>query len=358
MTGLKAGTATITARTPAGWDIKCKVTVKGDPYDAYLAQQGFPTTYWPALKKLHEAHPTWTFAAQKTGMTFDTAVNAEYNSGSNYMSTNETNPTKATKKALKYYMDPRNFMTEKYIFQFMDHSETASGTTTTVKRLASQNSSCFMLDSSVFTLSWLTTAASNAGVNANVLAAMIVQEQGWTGGSNNLVSGKSGLSIGVYKTSTGKLYKTLKLDGYYNYFNIGAFPSNSVPVGTGYYSTSVNASRRGLWYAAGQLNYKGTVTATSYGRPWNTKQKALTGGAQFYKDEYIDNNQKTYYTKKFNVMNGSGNVATHQYETTIYGARDEGVLLAYAYTSSSKNLRFLIPVYTNMDKVTQMTSPT
>ena len=356
VSGLKAGTATITARTPAGWDIKCKVTVKGDPFEAYLVQQGFPKTYWPALKKLHEAHPTWTFVAQKTGMTFDTAVQNEYESGSNYMTTNETNPTRASEKALRYYMDPRNFMTEEYIFQFMDQTETASGTTTTVRRLVSKNSSCFMLDSSVFNLSYLTTAANNAGINANVLAAMIIQEQGWTGGSNSLISGNGGLSIAVYNSSTGKLTKTLNLNGYYNYFNIGAFPASSVPVGTGYYSSGVNASRRGLWYAAGQPNYKGTVTATSYGRPWNTKQKAITGGAQFYKNEYIDNNQKTYYTKKFNVMNGSGRVGDHQYETTIFGARDEGKLLGYAYTSSTKNLRFLIPVYNKIDNETQVTS--
>ena len=144
---------------------------------------------------------------------------------------------------------------------------------------------------------------------------MAIQEQGWKGGSG-LISGK---------------YSGYK--GYYNHFNIGA-----------YTTSTMNAIQRGLWWAKGA----GTG-ATTYGRPWNTIEKSLSGGASYYSSQYLTNKQYTYYTKKFNVMNGLNAVATHQYMTNTCAAESEGKILKYAYEASDDYpIVFYIPVYSGM----------
>ena len=59
--------------------------------------------------------------------------------------------------------------------------------------------------------------------------------------------------------------------------------------------------------------------------------------------------QYTYYTKKFNVMNGTSAVATHQYMTNVAGGASEGRILRYAYEADDDYpIVFYIPVYNNM----------
>lgn len=106
--------------------------------------------------------------------------------------------------------------------------------------------------------------ASN--VNPNVLAAMIVQEQG-SKGTSSLISG------------TVRGYK-----GYYNFFNVNA-----------YETPSHNKITNGLIYAK------------NHG--WNSVYSSIKGGADFYYRDYVSKKQNTYYLKKFNVNNGLSSVA-------------------------------------------------
>lgn len=159
----------------------------------------------------------------------------------------------------------------------------------------------------------LYNAGYTSKVNPNVLAAMVIMEQGW--GGSPLSSGKVPGYI-----------------GYYNHFNIGAYTAGGM-----------TAIERGLWWAKGA-----GVGATSYGRPWNSIERSLSGGVQFYAQDYVTKNQNTYYLKKFNVMNGADRVATHEYMTNVQGAYGEGSLLKKAYVSVEAPLVFRIPVYTNM----------
>ena len=319
-----------------------KVTTDAD-FEAWMTAQGFPESYKPALLTLHKAHPDWQFTAQKTGMTLDYAVKTEYNAKANYATSAEN--AYASESTIRYYMNPINFLNETDIFQFMDHnfySSTASEET--VKRLVNQNN-CFLNTPSY--ISYLYNGGKNArnpnggnarGVNPNVLTSMIIQEQGWTGGAD-LISGN-------YTQTIQGNGKVLSLKGYYNFFNIGAYYDTLWP-GTAY-ETKVNATRRGLWYAAGSLTPDGVVTETGFSRPWNSIDKALLGGASWYKSNYVDNKQNTFYTKKFNVMNGTSNVAEHQYESYVAGAYAEGRILRQAYTSDYQDLVFRIPVYTDL----------
>ena len=152
-------------------------------------------------------------------------------------------------------------------------------------------------------------AAAQTGVNPYVLGAMILQEQG---------IGKSGSISG----------KTSGYEGYYNFFNIGAFASGSM-----------SAITRGLWYAS---------QSGSYGRPWNSIEKSIIGGATYYSENFLKNGQDTFYLKKFNVQGSSP--YKHQYMTNVEGAAGEGAKLARAYTDEMKKqaLVFKIPVFNNM----------
>ena len=185
------------------------------------------------------------------------------------------------------------------------------GTKAQVTTLVSQND-CFMNTSTY--VSTLVKAGKNSGVNPVILTTMVIQEQGWKG-TSDLISGKNNAYPGIY-----------------NHFNVGAYAADGM-----------SKIIRGLWWAKGA----GTG-ATSFGRPWDSIEKSLTGGASHYAAGYIENKQYTYYTKKFNVMNGLSNVGSNQYMTNIDGAYAEGRLVRQAYTIDPANLVFRIPVYTDM----------
>lgn len=153
-------------------------------------------------------------------------------------------------------------------------------------------------------------AAQESGVNPYVLTAMIIQEQGRQGKSG-LISGSNGSYPGIY-----------------NFFNVQAFADGSM-----------DATTRGLWWAS---------QSGSYGRPWDSIQKAITGGARFYGENYINDGQDTFYLKKYNVT--EKNRYQHQYMTNVDGGAAEGRILSEAYSNELRQhaLVFKIPVYTGM----------
>lgn len=155
----------------------------------------------------------------------------------------------------------------------------------------------------------LMDAAAQSGVSPYVLAAMILQEQGTNGGTPLISGNYSGYS------------------GYYNFFNVEAYQSGSM-----------SATQMGLRYAS---------QSGSYGRPWNTVEKSILGGAQNYGDNYVKAGQNTFYLKKFNVQ--GSNPYKHQYMSNVQGAASEAERLSKAYSSlKSSALEFQIPVFNNM----------
>ena len=299
-------------------------------FEKNLHDQGFPRSYWADLVKLHKAHPTWKFVALDTNTDWDAAVSAEMKQG------NTLNGVAASKTTVAYYMDPRNWLDEENIYQFMDQRwGKAPGGKAYIRRLVG-TSKCF-LDTDSY-VDMLYTAGKESKVNPCVLTAMVIQEQGWQGQHNALINGKS-IKVGK------KTLNTTDKNSCYDFFNVGAYPGKL----SGY---SVTASQRGIWFAAGEPDITKSIgsklgSKTSYGRPWTTKQKSLTGGAKFYAGGYINNHQYTYYTKKFNVANGTG-LYWHQYMTNVDGARGEGALLSHSYTDKTENLTFEIPIFDDM----------
>lgn len=107
-------------------------------YAAATIKQGidnFPESYKSALRQLASLHSNWNFTAYYTGLTWNEVINGE-------MSNHKANTIKsdnpayivnngyegdkgyhtASRGVLEHYMDPRNFLTETGIFQFMEMS--------------------------------------------------------------------------------------------------------------------------------------------------------------------------------------------------------------------------------------------
>ncbi len=440
-------------------------------FEAYLNSQGFPESYKEGLRQLHAQYPNWVFQAKNTGLDWNTVIENEAVLGRNLVATGSVSSWKsvetgaynwdnstwtgldgsswvaASEDIIRYYMDPRNFLDDTYVFQFLAHDYDAgtqtkeglthmvegsflsgsTGSTGTSSSSAGTGGSAGgssgsaqvsdygpggsagqqdvnngpgvagsssqketvttesgqkveislegpqasiarkehnLLTSSVTVITGaeaapgasqstqstdaasdtssgpqanspsstqngsapqaaspasggsasyvdiLMKAASQSGVSPYVLAAMILQEQGTNGGTN-LISG----------TYSG-------YEGYYNFFNVEAYQSGSN-----------SPTVMGLRYAS---------QSGSYGRPWNTVEKSILGGAQNYGDNYVKAGQNTFYLKKFNVQ--GSNLYKHQYMSNVQAAASEAERLSKAYTSDIKSsaLVFHIPVYSNM----------
>lgn len=315
-------------------DIKIISTDDATAFEAYLTAQGFPESYKLILRGLHEDYPKWIFKAQNTGLDWNAVLTKEKAVGTSLLSSTTAEAWKsfesgaydfsknayvgfdgkwnaADAKVVAFYLDPRNFLNDTAIYQFMDHYFDANSQTLAMIRTVAAGT---FLDTDTYA-NIIYNSGEASGVNPNVITSIIRQEQG--------PLGTSGLISGTY---SGYL-------GIYNFFNIGA-----------YTTSTMSTVERGLWWAKGA----GTG-ATTYGRPWTSKTKSITGGALFYKENYLDNNQNTFYLKKFNVMNGLDNVAKHQYMTHILAAANEGISFGKAYASYQDNpLVFNIPIYNNM----------
>lgn len=322
------------------------VQAEGD-YAAELAAKGFPESYHAALTALHEKYPQWVFEAFTPSVSWaealrkETALGVSLVQGSSPSSWKSTQDgaynwvsstwveldsggwVAASESIVAHYMDPRNFLDEQSVFQFLHQGYDAA--VQTREGLSAMVQGTYLADTALDTdadgnngvtsyIDCLAAAAEHSGVSPYVLASILTMEQGREGKSES-ISGQS------------SRYPNL-----YNYFNIGA-----------YKAPGFTAVERGLWYAGG-----GNSAATSYGRPWNTPWKSILGGAEFYGKNYMEAGQTTLYLKRFNVQGSEP--CSHQYMTNVEGAAVEGRKLAAAYTAEMRSgaLRFLIPVYGDM----------
>lgn len=304
----------------AGSDILSEAVEADDAYED-VAQ--FPQTYREALNALKNLHHDWVFVPLETGLDFNSAVDNEMGDKS-WIYINDSNKEKgwvgdptgqgkwayATKAGVSYHMDPRNFLTESYIFQFEQltfnksyHSAAAvqSFLDQTFMKGSLPNDTMSYADA-------FYNIGSDLGVSPVHLASRVYQEQG---------KGTSPLISGTYEG----------FEGYYNYFNIGA---------TG--KTDSEVIKNGLQYAK------------DHG--WDTPYKSLAGGATTIGNSYIKKGQDTGYLQKFNIAPGSAHALyTHQYMQNIQAPRSEasGTKKMYADAGSLNSpFVFKIPVFKNM----------
>ena len=280
---------------------------RDEAFENALNQQGFPEAYKDGLRALHAEFPNWQFKALHTNLDWQRVLDGEMegtgslvdkNAISSWKSTDQgkydwntgtwvgfDGPTwvGASRQLTAYYMDPRNFLDESYIFQFLLHSYNPEEQT------------------------------------RDGLAAMLM---GSFMDSGSQGSGNGGNSGSGDASSTQNSTETVVI-------------SNDGP--------GANISN-----AEGTVIPSGTTAASADMRPWNSREKSIVGGAQFFAENYMNAGQNTLYLKKWNVQ--GSNLFKHQYMTNVQGAAEEGAKLSSAYSKDMKNkaLVFSIPVYKDM----------
>ncbi|MCQ2516919.1 MAG: DUF4214 domain-containing protein [Saccharofermentans sp.] len=306
---------------------------------------GFPESYKQYLRELHRLHPAWQFVPVYTGIDWNRAISIETRPGASLISGNSDgswkskasfayNPTtgqytvvdagnwvNASEDIVRFYMDPRNNLSEIGIFQFVDLNYVADNSipasaiqgilnTTFMAGAAADQNGAVRNFSDIFT-----DAGNIFDVNPIFLASHSIQECGKNGGTS----------------SNGT-------NGVYNFYNIGA------------YSNVTNASVVGLNFAANGTsdpNFNAT-----YMIPWNTPGRSIVGGARWIHDNYTGVGQGTLYFMRFNFDPSSPrDKGYHQYMTATASLVTESSRMQTAYVRAGmidSAISFRIPVFDNM----------
>lgn len=314
--------------------VKSEVHAAGlsSSYTQYIKSgiSAFPESYQKKLAYLKYLHPNWQFKAYYTGVDWSelTSSSAENQCLKNTVSKeNFIDPSAlcicgrsgdvgyycASAKMVNYYLDPRNFMGEAMIFQFLDLAN-GSGVTRSVVESATSGTYLSQYVDDIM------SAAQEAQINPLHIVATIFQELGRTG-TPRAISG----TVPGY-------------EGLYNFYNYGA-------------TDGAGAVERGL------------DMARQCG--WTSPRYALIDGAKrVLANDYISVGQTTKYFYKFDVVGneilteaaGKRTYALkyfygHQYMTNLRDPSSQAGSLYDIYADSQildENLTFTIPVYNNM----------
>ena len=311
----------------------------------------FPASYRAFLEPIAEKHPNWTFTALITGLDWEQVIHMEtkdnhsrslisntmpaawkcmestcYNAETkSFISKEREDRMCASEAAVSYAMDPRNYLCEELIFQFENISydkdihtmegiekifedSDFSNKTVTYK---DKNGKEYNMEKTYADL--VMAAAQSAKVSPYHLASRIRQET---------------LGSLTYKSVAGVAEG---FEGIYNFYNIGATAAED---------PTING-----------LTFAGRGKDTSFQRPWTDPEKAITGGALWIGNGYINSGQNTLYLEKFDVDNSDGRLYWHQYMTFIMTPVTEQAKVYQAYRDIGLldyRLNFIIPVYKNM----------
>lgn len=282
--------------------------------------QAFPESYRPYLSQLKSRHPNWVFVPMNTNIEWSTVITEEMRGDRSWVHSSKPAAWKgeqrdnnwylATKEAVEYCVDPRNFLNEQYIFMF--EQLTYNSSYHSVEGVQNIIQTTFMRgeipgEGISYSQNFFNLGQS-LGVSPFHLASRVYQEQG--------VAGTSPLISGTYPG----------FEGYYNYYNISAS-------GT----TDKQVIESGLTYARS--------------RGWNTRRSSIAGGAEFISKNYILKGQDTLYLQKFDVDSSYNGVFSHQYMQNITAPMTEGATTRAGYERAGalqNRFVFKIPVYRNM----------
>ena len=331
-----------------------------------LEEKGFPPSYTKALCTLQTHHPAWRFTPLPI-----TKISREEHSENPYdfsfviasetaveernlvprgeaflpyadasLKTYDSGLYSASSETVAYFLDPRNFLSERGIFQFLD-LRYVSETPADSVRAALKNAPAY----ADLVFDGILRAGEKTGVLPLYLAVLLYREQGTEG--NPLLWGNAGEVLSFYlqnhtqqdgarqvlAPAGGVSDKDLaKLNHVYNPFHAGA-------TGTGYFA----------------VLYAGARHAKSQG--WCDLEAGLCGGAEKIQKEYLSRYQNTPYLQKWNVDARSRTEAGQsrnfwgQYMQNITGALTMGEDFYTVLQEAGlldKVFHFLIPVYEAM----------
>lgn len=311
----------------------------------------FPESYQKLLKQFVEDtfHENWNFQAYYTGIDWNEFIKGESAHGRSRVHSSFDTAYRcscgnlssgyycANSKITSYFVDPRNFINERNIFQFLDISYNEQIYTKSIVEkmvakyglfnygkpitfvMSDENHEKYNQKVTMTYTDIIMKAAEVSGMSPISMVIKIVQEVGSDG---------SGSTDGKNSTYPNT----------YNFFNIGA-------------NDTGDAILNGLKYA----NSKG----------WHCPYTSIVEGAVFNTDNYIKAGQNTAYFYKFDCVGNkilktnetqqiSNNDLYHQYMTNIYDPYSQSAALYETYINEgllTENLNFIIPVFNNMPDI-------
>ncbi len=377
-----------------------------DGFEDSLISAGFPKSYIKPLSELHDKYPNWVFIPMITGLDWQASINGERTPHSQQLIEKSVDSwmkcscsqcygktyegggwASASEDAVKYYMDPRNFLTEEYIFQFenirFDEAQTVEGVESILGWTWMRNADITYYDAFGNLVTYtengqplkyseaILRAARDSNVSAYYLAAKIVQEVGSSNSAN--VTTASGTSypyngiynyynIGAYTGAVDGLnwangyMKTVRSTVMYSEPNIYSSQVVTIPSSTTVYFAFDSGDFYGVRALVNGTMYAGFVAkdnmsvSTEYGRPWNNPYQSIYYGAQWIYKNFVDT-QYTGYLQKFNVNPESNTLYEYEYMANVRAAASESYSTYYAYKSNGTlegRKVFSIPVFLNM----------
>ena len=404
------------------------LTAQAADFETQLRNAGFSSSYIAPLLALHAKYPNWKFEALMVGEDFSTAVANERKHGNvspghnqqliqqysandgkgyycscascykdgKYVVREKPNWISASESAVKYYLDPRNFLDEKYIFQFVSTEYnppyTTNGVETILKGTWMYNANITYKDKNGNTVTYknssgntvkysqaIMDAAKDFKISAYYIAAKIVQEVGGAtataGGASGTYSGypgiynyyninaNSGAADGLKWASTNPEKCETKAEG-----RLRQGPSTStaelvmLTKGTKLtYKSTTETQADGYKWIYVSVTYNGKsytgyiredlvdLVTNDYNRPWTNPYLSIYNGAKWIANNY--GKQFTGYLQKFNVNPASSNMHDHEYMANVQGAASEGAKAYTAYKNANllnSDITFTIPVFNNM----------
>lgn len=308
--------------------------------------ENFPVDYQEKLLKLKELYPEWNFTAYYTGISWNEFITEEkskhlrntVHKSSDELWKDSCNQIAsgyacASEGILRYFSDPRNFLNEAGIFQFLEMTYTEkstqeerdkveNGVKKIIEKTFMNKEITFNLNGKEQTMHYskiIMDAAKESKMSPYSIAIKIIQEVG--------VNGSSSVS-GTYVTEDGVDYS-----GYYNFINYGAYDTG-------------NAIANGLEFAKNN--------------GWNNQYTAIVEGAKLMANSYTNAGQNTAYFYKWDVVgNEKKDLFSHQYMTNIQDPSNQAKSLFNNYAKMdllSASLNFIIPIYEDMPTVNTLPS--
>lgn len=313
----------------------------------FAGAKGCPESYMSFISSLMTMHPYWAFQCEMSSMLWEDFVLAEYNSAKGCTSLTavgnineyDANPRcgtcdegsqwcKASKQAIQYYADPRNFLNEKHVFLFtaIDFYDPAVHAVAAVEKVV--EGCTWMTDYVPLIL----RAAQKANVSPMSLASKIRMEMGcppseW--GPNGMDCCPSCCS-GVCYTPTptdsrqdGEKCAEARAENkgqwscsLSNYADLGDMCSLC-----GANKKCHNFFNMGVWSKSTcQCEYAHRAVHEAKLRGWHDEETAVLNGAAAFKQKYfVERGQVTQFYTRWNIRDGYSG----QYMTNVAGPFSE-----------------------------------
>lgn len=294
----------------------------------------FPESYQTLLRKLVSStgRKNWKFIAFNTDIEWKELIENETDCLHNTIYKSPTSPYPdswydecgnrgdvnfycASEEIISYYLDPRNFLTEITIFQFLDLSNNQKASLAQIQSAVKGTYLEGNVDGDTYA-QMIYDAAEASGESAFSIIVRIFQELGRGTSLPHNISGKDS-----------------KYPGVYNFFNYGATDGDG-------------SLERALAYAQNA--------------GWTSARKALIEGAKLISNNYTKAGQVNKYLYKFDVVGTTkSQLYRHQYMTNVEDPNSQAYNLYSMYSSNNwlkNDLVFVIPVYKNMPSYVKLPS--